>query len=309
MLRQRMAVAVTLILLVTIAGEVFIQTQLRAQRADAHLMNIAGSQRMLSVRVAELAGELEYGNPRVRSAILDKLPSLTDAIEEGHEVIKGEGARDGDASRNDDVTLELINNASLTFEELEIALDRLEKLAEGGFTSKPRDEVRTVVAQIKTVQRAYLRTQIDLVASLERQAESRVRASQQAGVARTLTFIALLFALVVFIFRPADRVLEEFIREQEHRRTALETESKAASTLNRELEETLAKVLDGTSPICANCKSIRQDDGTWKSIEDVLSEKTRARLSHGVCEPCAAILYPELEATAASSDQGLEPKA
>jgi len=309
MLRRRTLIALASLLLVTLAGEVFIQTQLHAQRGDAHLLSVAGNHRMLSIRFAELAGELANGNPRVRSEILGELPSLMDAIEEGHEIIKSEVARSGDASRDDDVALEFIKDSDLALEKLTIALERLEKLAEGGFASMPSDEIMTVVAELKDTQRAYLLTQIELVDFLNRRAESRLGISQQAGVTRTLIFAVLLFALVAFIFRPADRILEEFVREQERRRTALETESKAVSKLNRDLEETLAKVLDGVFPICANCKSIRQSDGMWKSIEDVLSEKTRAKLSHGVCEPCAAILYPELEPMAASSDQGLKPKA
>lgn len=53
------------------------------------------------------------------------------------------------------------------------------------------------------------------------------------------------------------------------------------------------KTLRGFIPICANCKSVRDDKGFWNSIEGYMREHTLAEFSHGVCPSCAKVLYPE----------------
>jgi PAS domain S-box-containing protein len=55
----------------------------------------------------------------------------------------------------------------------------------------------------------------------------------------------------------------------------------------RELEKTLAKVISGFLPICAQCKAIRDSAGNWTSIEKYIFDKSQARFSHGYCPECA----------------------
>jgi len=60
-------------------------------------------------------------------------------------------------------------------------------------------------------------------------------------------------------------------------------------TLRRELQASVAevKVLQGILPICANCKRIRTEDGTWDAVESYVRERTDAEFSHGICPDCA----------------------
>jgi len=64
----------------------------------------------------------------------------------------------------------------------------------------------------------------------------------------------------------------------------------------RELEEALAtiKALSGLIPICASCKSIRDDQGYWQQLEAYLEAHSEAMFSHGICPDCAARLYPNI---------------
>lgn len=68
------------------------------------------------------------------------------------------------------------------------------------------------------------------------------------------------------------------------------------ANLIRELQEALltVKQLSGLLPICANCKRIRDDDGTWPTLEKYISEHSDAEFSHGICPDCRELLYPEL---------------
>ena len=69
---------------------------------------------------------------------------------------------------------------------------------------------------------------------------------------------------------------------------------------HRELEKAVAdaqasvKTLRGLIPICASCKSIRDDKGAWSQLEAYVREHSEAEFSHGICPACAKRLYPEV---------------
>ena len=58
--------------------------------------------------------------------------------------------------------------------------------------------------------------------------------------------------------------------------------------LIQELQETLKEVrtLSGLLPICAWCKKLRDDEGYWKSVEQSIGERTKAKFTHGMCPEC-----------------------
>lgn len=64
---------------------------------------------------------------------------------------------------------------------------------------------------------------------------------------------------------------------------------------NAELEAAMAqiKVLRGIIPICSSCKKIRDDAGYWQQVEEYISEHSDALFSHGICNDCMKLLYPE----------------
>ncbi len=51
------------------------------------------------------------------------------------------------------------------------------------------------------------------------------------------------------------------------------------------------KTLRGFLPICANCKKIRDDKGSWTQIEAYISERSDAEFTHGLCPECVTKLY------------------
>lgn len=54
------------------------------------------------------------------------------------------------------------------------------------------------------------------------------------------------------------------------------------------------KELRGLLPICSSCKSIRGDDGYFRSIESYLVGRSNIEFTHTVCLECMPRLYPEL---------------
>jgi PAS domain S-box-containing protein len=78
------------------------------------------------------------------------------------------------------------------------------------------------------------------------------------------------------------------------------TESKRAEEererLLRELQTALGEVkeLREILPICMYCKSIRNDENYWQTVETYIGNHTKAALSHGVCPNCYRKFKEEL---------------
>jgi len=64
---------------------------------------------------------------------------------------------------------------------------------------------------------------------------------------------------------------------------------------NKRLTDYLIELqaLRGLVPICARCKSIRDDQDNWHPIEYYLIRHPEVEFSHGICPECMKKLYPE----------------
>ena len=66
---------------------------------------------------------------------------------------------------------------------------------------------------------------------------------------------------------------------------------KPLELLARVKKEVELKILRGFIPICANCKSIRDDKGKWNQMESYIQSHSLALFSHGMCPKCMDKLY------------------
>lgn len=64
-----------------------------------------------------------------------------------------------------------------------------------------------------------------------------------------------------------------------------------AEDLSDRLASTLTRVLADHLPICAHCKSIRNDEGEWARLEAYVHGTTGSRFSHGICPNCVEEHY------------------
>jgi hypothetical protein len=132
-----------------------------------------------------------------------------------------------------------------------------------------------------------------------------MRFSYQAGAATgaTLAFMGLIIgkkpeasSLAAFLISLMLALAIGLVCSRRLHRTR--RQSFAAHLLEREtgvlLEATLAqlKTLEGILSICAACKKIREEDGTWVALDVYVSNHSAARFSHGMCPDCIARLYP-----------------
>lgn len=108
--------------------------------------------------------------------------------------------------------------------------------------------------------------------------------------------IFALMALVLFRLFVSHRRAHAEVAEQRER----------LEVVNTELTDALSQVksLSGLIPICASCKSVRDDEGYWQRIEQYLSEHSEALFSHGICPQCVDKLYPEYRNGNGTHDAG-----
>jgi len=156
---------------------------------------------------------------------------------------------------------------------------------------------------LENAERENLRlAQANTISVLELQrSKSRIR-----FMVVVLIFSALLAVLVLNLYRQSkrdNRLLRAKNIEIEKARSLLQTEMHEREKLEKdreklilELRESLnnVKSLKGLIPICASCKKIRNDDGYYEQLEKYISEHTDAEFSHGICQDCYEMLYPDL---------------
>ncbi len=65
---------------------------------------------------------------------------------------------------------------------------------------------------------------------------------------------------------------------------------------NQQMEDALEHVelLTGILPICASCKKIRDEDGSWQQVEVYVRDHSEAQFSHGICPDCMRKNYPDM---------------
>jgi PAS domain S-box-containing protein len=54
-------------------------------------------------------------------------------------------------------------------------------------------------------------------------------------------------------------------------------------------------MLRGLLSICASCKRIRDEHGSWQQLESYIQSHSKAKFSHGLCQDCIRKLYPDYE--------------
>lgn len=68
----------------------------------------------------------------------------------------------------------------------------------------------------------------------------------------------------------------------------------------RRVSVSLAEALDqinlmeGLIPICSYCKSIRDDQGYWSSVEKFIQQHSDVAFTHGICDACLKKQFPEV---------------
>lgn len=82
-----------------------------------------------------------------------------------------------------------------------------------------------------------------------------------------------------------------FVRDITDRKKSERKQIELVAKLQKTLGE--IKVLRGLLPICAHCKRIRNESGTWEAVESYVHKRTEAQFSHGICPDCIRKHYAD----------------
>lgn len=108
-----------------------------------------------------------------------------------------------------------------------------------------------------------------------------------------LNLVCAVLATVITVF-----LLDYIRRKHFHKQIVIQQRNEQIEIQRQELEEALQKIktLSGLLPICSSCKSIRDSEGYWHSLEAYIEEHSDAAFSHSLCEECLKKLYPKVYA-------------
>jgi PAS domain S-box-containing protein len=89
------------------------------------------------------------------------------------------------------------------------------------------------------------------------------------------------------------RVIYGVARDITDRKRAEQERDRLVGELQSAMSE--VKTLQEFLPICAYCKSIRDDENYWHALEAYISKHTNTSFTHGICPGCyASVIEPEL---------------
>lgn len=74
----------------------------------------------------------------------------------------------------------------------------------------------------------------------------------------------------------------------------IQTEAERQRTI-AELQEAISKLdsLTGLLAICASCKKIHAENGSWQQIESYIRDRSQVEFSHTMCPECSLLWYPD----------------
>jgi PAS domain S-box-containing protein len=87
------------------------------------------------------------------------------------------------------------------------------------------------------------------------------------------------------------QVIKYFIDITDRKEAERERE-KLISELSSALSE--VKRLEGLLPICAACKKIRDNSGSWQPVDVYVASHSEAEFSHGICPECSMKIYESI---------------
>lgn len=201
------ALALAWVALLAIAGQILVQVSLARHESDAHAVNIAGRQRMLSQKLTKstLAMLLDRGSPEFDSRIAE-LKSTLELWERSHR-----GLQAGDP----ELRLPGQNSAAakLLFEEIAAPHRKMVAAAQAALADSSEAQLRASARVMLENEAAFLKGMDAIAFQYDAESDARVTELERIELLLAAMTLVILALEGLLVFRPAVRVLARLIAE------------------------------------------------------------------------------------------------
>lgn len=241
-------IALSIITLLTIVGLFFIQSSLYQQNHNAHIINVAGRQRMLSENLSKIALLIQLKTEnKQRQEYVEQLAKKLALWKKSHNGLQFGDTEMGLPGNNSALVTRLFTDLQPHYQALESAIQNL--LAnQNTFQSNTPVDISVFVEQIIAEQIAFMQRMDTIVLQYE------IEASAQLNQVKVIAAILAIFILIVliiegfYIFRPAiqqiQQMIQDIVRAEETLRNIVKGVSATTDThFLQKIVEYLAKML------------------------------------------------------------------
>jgi signal transduction histidine kinase len=237
-------IALSAVAILSLAGQLLIQNSLKESLNDAHVVNIAGRQRMLSQRLCKTI--ILLTNPTIRDAQTSvyqaDLKSILPLWKTCHE-----GLRDGflkDSSLNYSVK----NSAkiNLLFEQLDPIFQKVYANAIQVNNVTLSNQNKEITQEILNLERFFLLTMDKIVRQYDLEATERVNRVKTIELTLFSLTILVLLAEAILIFFPLTKYIKTVIKKIIDSEKELQTKNTELSISNQKLTQAQADLLKTT---------------------------------------------------------------
>jgi signal transduction histidine kinase len=243
-LTARYALALTIVAVLTIVGQVVVQIALHQTRSDAEVVNLAGRQRMLSQAIAKSALAWRQGD----AGRIDDLRARCAAWTGAHHRL----------SRSSEPGMGIHNSPDVAHRLA--ALDGHVAAIAAAVEALPGDP--TAVDRIQAAEGPFLAGMEGIVVAYQGEAQARVAALERLELAICVLLLLILGLEVLFVFRPAVARLRLAIADRERLRSGetaqavLNAEAAIVRRIGQDLHDGLGQSLTALS---LHASALRRD--------------------------------------------------
>jgi signal transduction histidine kinase len=230
----RYALALTIIAVLGILGQIVVQVNIQQLSRDTHVIDVAALQRTLSERLSKAAlAILMAPDSATQSTYVDELLSAVPQWEQSHLALQQGDATLGLPGHNSPAVVRLFAQIAPNFNAMQ---DAATKLVVAYETQPPvvlpttptlASRIAPDVHQILVAEPGFVNGMDAIVAQYQREADSRVNQLQVTEWTLLAIELVVILLLVLLVFRPATRYVGQSItdlvraREREHELAAL----------------------------------------------------------------------------------------
>ncbi|MDX3914097.1 MAG: histidine kinase [Pseudosphingobacterium sp.] len=259
-LRAYYLLALSIIALSIIIGQFLVQRHLREQESDAHIVNMAGRQRMLSQKISKLILLTNRLNTKERDSLLKELASVNaEWIENNTSLRYGNEAAAIPISKSKAINRLFLENQPV-FDSIYFASNRIySQLKNGDKSSYPllENDMRTVLKH----EPIFLRHMDSIVNTYEKLASGKIVKLKRTEYILFGISLLIIILEVLLIFIPTTRKVNETLIKLIKSESDAQQMSKEIGALYASLEESYERISGITLPVAPPRLIAKSDKG------------------------------------------------